>query len=525
MTTSLFSDRDIRQITKRGITLEEVESQIELFRRGFPFCRLSRACTVGDGIRVLSHEDMERLGAVFAEAVRTGDAMKFVPASGAATRMFEALLSVLGRCREKDCEASLAPPVKQDSDLATLHRFVAGMESFAFYEDLKGAMADGDLDLEDLIRRAHYRPILEYALTSKGLNLAQLPKGLIKFHRYSDHVRTPFEEHLVESMFYACDGNKVARAHFTVSPEHEPAVRGHLERVRSRYEKSGIRFEIGLSLQFPSTDTLAVDLGNRPFRDKSGRLLFRPGGHGALLENLGQLEGDIVFVKNIDNVSPDRLKEETVRYKTALAGLLVELRETIFGHIRKLGSGNATDRELREIADFARRDLSIPQPPGLEKGSRDERIRFLISEFDRPLRVCGMVKNEGEPGGGPFWVEAPDGTQSLQIVESSQVDMGDPGQKAVWGSSTHFNPVDLVCGLRDYLGRPFDLRKYRDPDTGFISVKSAEGRELKALELPGLWNGAMAFWNTVFVEVPISTFNPVKTVLDLLRKGHQGSQK
>jgi len=516
-----FSEQDLRQIEERGMTLEVVLEQLERFEKGFSFSDLARPCTIGDGIQVLSGAEIERLAEDFSGTTRTGRVMKFVPASGAASRMFKALLSARNRYEELPSIHSLPEGGKEDPDVTALREFIGRLKSFPFYEQLASAMAADGLDPEALTREGDYKTILDYVLTSKGLNLASIPKGLIPFHRYDGYSRTPFEEHLVEAGAYACDAEKTARVHFTVSPQHESSVRNHLESVRSRHEKSGQRFEIGFSFQHPSTDTIAVDLENRPFRDDAGRLLFRPGGHGALLKNLGELQGDIVFIKNIDNVVPDRLKGDTILYKRALGALLVEVQDTVFKCMEKLQSGGIGDKELDEMFEFARNRLSITPPRDLAAKGKLEKIRFLFDRLNRPLRVCGMVKNEGEPGGGPFWVNHPDGSQSLQIVESSQVDMSSPTQRSVWESSTHFNPVDLVCALRDWKGRPFNLERYRDPETGFISIKSSGGRELKALELPGLWNGAMAFWNTVFVEVPITTFNPVKTIFDLLRKEHQ----
>ncbi len=516
-----LSDADLKQIEARGMTTEKVISQIERFKVGFPYSKLKRACTVGDGISVLHKGDLNRLGEAFSEAALAGRVMKFVPASGAATRMFKFLLSLDNQYDQMDEKAIRAEAESHDPDHREFLDFIAGIKKFAFYDDLRSAMSRDGLDAEDLISKGEYKPILEYLLYSKGLNLAHIPKGLIKFHAYPEASRTPFEEHLVEAARYTKDMNHIARVHFTVSPEHEASIRDHLEKARGLYEKSGIRLEIGFSLQKPSTDTLAVDLENRPFRGDDGRLVFRPGGHGALLENLNELRADLVFIKNIDNVVPDRLKQETYVYKKALGGYLLEFQKRMFGYLERLSTRDAEDRYVEEVMEFMRYELSTRPPEGMEQRSREDKIDYLTSRLNSPLRVCGMVKNEGEPGGGPFWVEHTDKSNSVQIVESSQVDMESVKQRKVWESSTHFNPVDLVCGVRDYRGKPFDLMKFVDPSTGFISVKSREGEELKALELPGLWNGSMAYWNTVFVEVPIITFNPVKTVLDLLRKEHQ----
>ncbi len=516
-----LSDADVKQIEARGMTREKVISQIEHFRKGFPYSKLNRACTVGDGISVFHKADLNRLGEAFSEAALAGRAMKFVPASGAATRMLKFLLSLDNQYDQMDEKAIRAEAESHDPAHGAFLDFIAGIKKFAFYDDLRSAMSKDGLDAEDLISKGEYKPILEYLLYSKGLNLAHIPKGLIKFHAYPEASRTPFEEHLVEAARYTKDMNHIARVHFTVSPEHEASIRDHLEKVRGLYEKSGIRLEIGFSLQKPSTDTLAVDLENNPFRDDDGRLVFRPGGHGALLDNLDALKADLVFIKNIDNVVPDRFKQETYIYKKALGGYLLALQERMFGYLERLSTRDAGEQYIEEVMEFIRTKLSMSPPEGMEQGSREDKIDYLTSRLNRPLRVCGMVKNEGEPGGGPFWVEHADKSTSVQIVESSQVDMGSAEQRTIWESSTHFNPVDLVCGVRDYRGQSFDLMKFVDPRTGFISMKSMGGRELKALELPGLWNGSMAYWNTVFVEVPITTFNPVKTVLDLLRKEHQ----
>jgi hypothetical protein len=518
MGTFSFTDRDLKQIAEMGLTPEKVLSQIESFRKGFPYARLNRPCTVGDGIYVLSRTDVERHAEGYAEAALLGRARKFVPASGAASRMFKAFLAV-NSLYERITDEEISR--ERDSDHRSVQEFVRGLKRFAFYEDLRSAMARNNLDTEVLLEKGEYKAMLESLLTAKGLDLANLPKGLIKFHSYPGHSRTAFEEHLVEGAAYTRDRNGRVRIHFTVSPEHEISVRRHIENTKTLYEQGMATFSVEFSSQKASTDTIAVDMDNHPFRDRDGALVFRPGGHGSLLENLCDLSGDILFIKNIDNVLPDSLKEETITYKKALGGLLIDLQKKIFAYIEKLVSGEANRTLLTEMIRFMKDRLFIMIPDRMERQSREEQVHFLVSRLNRPLRVCGMVKNEGEPGGGPFWVEHPDGTCSLQIVESSQVDMASSQQKKILGSSTHFNPVDLVCAVRDRRGKPFDLRRFVDPDTGFISIKSKDGKDLKALEHPGLWNGAMADWTTVFVEVPLATFSPVKTLNDLLRKEHQ----
>jgi hypothetical protein len=521
MAHRLFSPADREQLHARGITEETVLRQIALFQHGIPYTILHRPCTVGDGITVLQPHALEHLAAVQAAAALAGRTMKFVPASGAASRMFKLLLSCLHQSQ------SMAPPeirakaAQGDPECRELLRWIDGLQQCAFYDDLKTVMAQHGLDLDTLSTQGPLQDILEYLLTAKGLDYANRPKGLLQFHRYPDYCRTPLEEHLVEAAAYSQDQQGLARLHFTVTPEHQSAFCAHLAAVRPRYETPGGRFEVTFSTQHPSTDTIAVDLHNQPFRDSQGQLLFRPAGHGALLENLHALQGDIVYITNIDNVVPDRLKAETYLYKKALGGYLVEVQNQVFTFLRQLSTQKVSDRLVAQIFAFVRDTLSIVPPPALEEQTRGRKITYLKTILHRPIRVCGMVQNAGEPGGGPFWVQHADGSQSLQIVETSQVDMHDAQQKDLVARATHFNPVDLVCGVRDYAGKPFNLLAFTDPNTGFISMKSYEGRELKALELPGLWNGAMAHWNTLFVEVPLSTFNPVKTVLDLLRPQHQ----
>jgi hypothetical protein len=518
MGTFSFTDRDLKQIKGMGLTPEKVMLQIESFKKGFPYAKLNRPCTVGDGIHALTRSDLKRYADGYSEVALSGRAMKFVPASGAATRMFKAFLAV-NSLYESITDKEISG--KKDSDHRAVQEFVRGLRRFAFFEDLRSAMARNGLDVERLLEKGEYKPILEILLTARGLDLANVPKGLIKFHSYPGHNRTAFEEHLVEGAAYTRNRGGRVRIHFTVSPEYEASVRRHIESTRARYEKGGVTFSVEFSNQKASTDTIAVDMDNHPFRDPAGALVFRPGGHGSLLENVCDLAGDVLFIKNIDNVLPDRLKEETVTYKKALGGLLIELQKKIFAYVEKLVSGEVDSNLVTEIIGFMKDRLFIMIPERLERRSREDQFHFLLSRLNRPLRVCGMVKNEGEPGGGPFWVERPDATCSLQIVESSQVDVGSSHQKEIFASSTHFNPVDLVCGIRDYRGKPFDLTRFVDPDTGFISIKSRDGRDLKALEHPGLWNGAMADWTTVFVEVPLATFSPVKTLNDLLRKEHQ----
>ena len=355
----------------------------------------------------------------------------------------------------------------------------------------------------------------------KGLNYAHHPKGSIKFHHYPDSSRTALEEHLIEALNYAKDDNNIARIHFTISPEQSELVRAIIDRAKKQHKENGYSIDVTYSYQKPSTDTIAVTINNKPFTDKDGELVFRPAGHGALLENLNDLKGDIIFIKNIDNIVPDHLREETYRFKKILAGYLIELKSKIDSYLNQLEQTPVNDSLIPEILEFAANKLSIYFKSNFSSLSKEEKVKILFEKLNRPLRVCGMVKNEGHAGGGPFWVEEKDGSVSLQIVEKTQIDLEDESQRKILESSTHFNPVDLVCAVKDYRGKPFNLLKFTNPDSGLITVKSKEGKELKALELPGLWNGSMAKWITVFVEVPKITFNPVKEVNDLLWKEHQ----
>nr|HID57987.1 DUF4301 family protein [Desulfobacterales bacterium] len=518
----VLRDEDLDQIRALGITEEHVMSQIELFKKGGSYLTLVRPCTIGDGIQRIPESEFERLIGHHQEAADTGRLMKFVPASGAASRMFKVLLWFKNSDQEIDRNHIAAKADEGDTKFKDILSFMDGIKDFAFFDDLKSVMARDGLDTDRLVDEGRFTEILEYLLTSKGLNYASLPKGLIRFHRYPNGNRTAFEEHLVEAANYVKDRRGMCRLHFTVRPEHLKEFKRLLEKVGPRYEKEyNVRFQVDFSLQKRSTDTIAVDLEDKPFRLEDGTLLFRPGGHGALIENLNDLKGDVLYIKNIDNVVPDRLKDPTFLWKRILGGYLLELQKRIFGYLERITGEGAGKELIEESLSFAKKNLHIEPPEGQKLESEKEKLDFLLSRLNRPLRVCGMVKNVGEPGGGPFWVMGEDGALSLQIVESAQVDPESEEQQSILSSATHFNPVDIVCGVRDYRGNHFDLRRYVDTDAVFISRKTKDGRDLKALELPGLWNGAMADWITVFVEVPIITFNPVKTINDLLRDEHK----
>ena len=522
MRRDLFSQADIRQIDKHGLTLKEVMRQMALFETGPFYLRLHKPCTVGDGIRVLDSDEMGKLEAVFETESPSRRSIKFVPASGAASRMFKVPLRFLKTDPFINYESLKSRAHSGDSDADTLLTFLGHINRFAFSNDLAAAISSAGSSLDSLLHGGDLKEILEYLLTNKGLDYSSLPKGLLKFHSYEDGGRTAFEEHLVEAASYVNDVDNTCRLHFTVSEEHLHAFQSLFGNVRHRYEeKNNVSYAVDYSLQKPSTDTLAVNLENQPFRLDNGRLLFRPGGHGALLKNLQELNADLIFIKNIDNVVPDRLKHTTSKWKKILGGLLIQVQNRAFKFLEILSEKNPSDQFLDEAMAFAEMELLLSPPVALKNGPSENRRDYLLKMLDRPYRVCGMVKNVGEPGGGPFWVIDEKGNRSCQIVEMVQIDLQSQEQKEIVGESTHFNPVDLVCGIKDWKGVPFELSRFVDPESVFISKKSKDGKDLKALELPGLWNGAMAGWNTLFVEVPPITFNPVKTVNDLLRKEHQ----
>lgn len=445
----MFTPDDISLLESKGITIAQVNQQLDNFRNGFPELDIVAPASTKRGILHPKREQQDEYIRIWQDYLAEGhNILKFVPASGAASRMFKNLFEYLEN-------GVLTPFIEQ---------FLQGIPDFAFGASLAGK---------------HDQEAVRFLL--QDMAYGQLPKGLLLFHKYRDGARTPALEHLVEGALYAAS-NGVAHIHFTVSHEHLPLFRQHIAEFLPKYEKKyGVRFDVSFSEQLPATDTIAINPDGTPFRNADGTLLFRPGGHGALIHNLNQQQADVIFIKNIDNVTPDRLKKDTVRYKQILAGVLIAEQRRVFAILN---------------------DPSIPEE---EK-----------QPLRRPIRVCGVVKNTGEPGGGPFLVREKDGSVSYQILESSQI-----SNPNLMTDSTHFNPVDLVCAIRDEKGNPYDLLQFVDPDTGFISHKSKDGKELLALELPGLWNGAMAHWNTIFVEVPISTFNPVKTVNDLLGKQHQ----
>ena len=506
-----MNQQDLNQIKARGISEQQIEHQLEQIKEGFPFLKLESAAAIGKGIIAPSNDEVKKYEEAWNAYKKEGHKIvKFVPASGAASRMF------------KNMFAFLAAPYDAPTTDFEKH-FFENIKKFAFRESLCAQCRKNEGDnIKTLLAENKYKTIVANLLWEDGLNYGQLPKGLLQFHEYKElnEVRTPMEEHLVEAALYA-SSNGEANVHFTVSHDHLELFKKMVEEKVGKYaERYGVKYNVSFSEQKPSTDTIAANPDNTPFRNEDGSLLFRPGGHGALIENLNEIDADVVFIKNIDNVVPDRLKDETVTYKQVIAGILVTLQKRAFEYLRILDTGAYNHEKLEEIIRFVQRDLCCRRPDIKELEDADLVI-YLRKNLNRPMRVCGVVKNVGEPGGGPFLTYNSDGTISLQILESSQIDKDNEEYMKMFTQGTHFNPVDLVCATKNYKGEPFNLPDYVDSSTGFISNKSKNGKDLKALELPGLWNGAMSDWNTVFVEVPLGTFNPVKTVNDLLRDQHQ----
>jgi hypothetical protein len=499
----MLTQQDLQQIARRGISEEQIETQLKEFETGFPFLKLEAAAAVGNGI--VAPNEAERKSYVKAwEDYKTQNkkVVKFVPASGAASRMFKNMFAFAD-----------APYDVPTTDFEK--KFFSEIKKFAFYDALNdGCFKNEGKGIKELMAEGNYKAVANNMLKQEGLNYGQLPKGMLLFHKYAEGARTPMEEHLVEGALYAAS-NGESHVHFTVSHEHVDFFKQKVaEKADGFSKKYGIKYDITFSEQKPSTDTIAANTDNTPFREADGSLLFRPGGHGALIENLNEIEADVIFIKNIDNVVPDRLKPETVEWKQVIAGVLVTLQKKAFEYLHILDQG-ANETQIKEIAQFVENCLCCR--PKENTVNED----YLRRKLNRPMRVCGVVKNVGEPGGGPFLTYNQDGTVSLQILESSQIDKNNEEYMKMFTQGTHFNPVDLVCAVKDYKGQPFHLPDFVDKTTGFISSKSKGGKELKALELPGLWNGAMSDWSTVFVEVPLGTFNPVKTVNDLLREQHQ----
>lgn len=517
---STFSPEDIRQIVERGMNPGDVEQQLVNFRTGFPPIKLIGPATVRHGIRQMTAKRIDELASLYQSYASDHQVVKFVPASGAASRMFKHLFEfrIAYRGTYEDQLMLL-----KDKGPDSVYYFFENIQEFAFFPHLLDALEDRGLDFTTIMEESRYERVLNTLLTDKGLNYGNLPKALIPFHQYGDHSRTSFAEHLVEGAHYARSSGNTCHVHFTSLPDHIKLMKEHFREIRHELEeKFKIKYRIEYSIQQLSTDVIAVDNENNPARDAEGRLLFRPGGHGALLGNLESIDADLIIIKNIDNVCHDRCKEETYIYKEVLAGKLIDIQDQVFAFLRGLENPTSPSMKVIDsIWSFVENRLHVIPPPESGHWKKEEKIEYLKNKLDRPIRICGMVENEGEPGGGPFWVLNSDGSTSLQIVESSQIDRQNPEQEVIFQNSTHFNPVDIVCSIKNYKGAKFSLSDFVDHHTGFISQKSFDGKAIKAQELPGLWNGSMADWSTVFVEVPLITFNPVKNINDLLRSEHK----
>lgn len=508
----MLTPEDIKTLELKGVSQCELESQINRFKTGFPFLKIANSAQIGNGIIKLTIEEETKAIARWKQYLADGgEVCKFVPASGAASRMFKALFSFVEGDEDVPAEGS---------DVANL---IADIHNLAFFGELDEIVKKVySKDVDTLLAEGEYKKVIAAIILPEGLNYGNLPKGLLTFHSYADGTtRTPVEEQLVEGAQSATGADGVVHLHFTVSGNHRQLFADKLAaKIPSLEEKLGVKYDISMSEQKASTDTVAVNPDNTLFRE-NGSLVFRPGGHGALIANLNDINYAAVFIKNIDNVVPDSHRGVTLQYKQVIAGYMMQIHDKIEKYLRQINSGDYTIDDVREMIEFMHKVLNV----------RDEQMKhledsdlalYIKKKLDRPLRVCGMVRNEGEPGGGPYIAYNADGSTSPQILESHQIDLSCEAYKAMMAQATHFNPVDLVCYIKDIDGKHYDLPKYVDSATGFISNKSLHGKELRALELPGLWNGAMSDWNTIFVEVPIETFNPVKTVNDLLRPAHQG---
>lgn len=514
-----FKEEDIQQIEAKDLNLDSVKKQIKLFKNGIPFTHISEAATIDNGIMPLNTDVINKYVALFEAKKDDMSLLKFVPASGAATRMFKFLFQFINQYNSE--EQSLNSYINKNK-LKDLSLFMVGMEKFPFYRAVLEVLNSKGIDFETLSTQEKVWHFAKAMLDDNQLDFGNQPKGLLPFHEYKkNHISTAFEEHLYEAALYA-SSNGLAKLHFTVSEVHETKFIEEFQNIKENIEQNtGVTFQISFSYQQQSTDTIAVTLNNKPFRETDGSILFRPSGHGALLKNLNTLDADIIFVKNIDNVVVYKYKEEVAKYKKVLAGILIELQSKTYEYLHDLDSEEVTEGNIAAIENFLTHKLSIKISDEYKKYSHRYKVEYLQEKLNRPIRICGMVKNEGEPGGGPFWVEDKKSNQSLQIVESAQINLEDQNQEDILKNATHFNPVDLVCGVKNYKGEKFDLENYVNPNAAFITNKTKNGKDLKALELPGLWNGSMAHWNTIFVEVPIITFNPVKTVNDLLKSPHQ----
>jgi hypothetical protein len=507
-------DKKLFEVHPREIVIQQLHNLLS----GSHYIDLIKPAKVGDGIIKIDETQENTLFEIYDKAKLTGRISKFIPASGAATRMFSQIHSAIDKFSEKNLH-QIKEFSESDNSARAIVNLIENIESLAFYYDLLEIAFFKKIELNDLIRR---NPIefLKMIINSDGLNYENKPKAILKFHKYPNHSRTAFIEHLYESAFYQSDAQNNVSIHFTISEDHFNLFKDEEKTISNFNFLKEYNFRISYSYQKNSTDSIVLTSGNELYLTSDNQPLFRPAGHGALLENLNDLKADIVFIKNIDNVCVDRLKPTTVKYKKLIAGLLLMIQKQVFEYLTILEKKSDNEDLRKQIMSFSEKLLNIKKPDGFVKWNTEQQREFLFNTLNRPIRVCGVVKNEGEPGGAPFWVKDENGNISLQIVEKSQINLEDEKQRLIFNNSTHFNPVDIVAGLRNYKGTNFDLLKFRDENSYMIVSKNIGSTEIKSLELPGLWNGAMADWISVFVEVPIETFNPVKELTDFLRKGH-----
>lgn len=516
----MFLDKDIKQIKSKGITIDEVNAQLSRLKNGMTFSDLVAAATIGKGIESYNENEVKEFIDLYEAKQKELSIVKFVPASGAATRMFKFLFQFLKNFNPSKESVKVYSESNNDALIAL---FFNELENFPFYKEVISKIKKENSDFDSLSEDDKYLQFVKTMLDAKGLNYSFLPKGLLPFHKYGEDVKTAFEEHLFESTLYA-SSNGEANLHFTVSKNHQLYFSNELGRIREAMkEKTNTTFNVSFSYQNEATETVALTADNDVFRKDDGSILFRPAGHGALIENLNTLDNDIIFIKNIDNIVVSNRNIEVSNYKKLLAGVLVEAQEKVFEYLNKLDGANLADTDFKVMALFLRYRLNVPVVADFDTYTTEEKTIYLRDKLNRPIRVCGMVKNQGEPGGGPFWVKDDKGDISLQIVEFAQINFSKKNQQGIVYKATHFNPTDLVCGVKDYKGNKFDLSKFIDTEAAFITTKTQNGVDIDALELPGLWNGSMAYWNSIFVEVPLDTFNPVKTVNDLLKPVHQVS--
>jgi hypothetical protein len=508
------------EISNLGIETEQIISQLEIFEGASHFVEILKPCKVNDGIFVLDKSKYLDLLRAYQSVSISGRLMKFVPASGAATRMFKDLWSYSNKFDYRSL-ADLGRDINNHGDAQSVHEFISNIKNFAFFNQLSTVLLRENIDLGNIRDQDDIIVIIKKIFDNSGLGYSDYPKGAILFHKYFDETRTAFEEHIFEAVELVADQTNQVKIHFTISEEHTDLFKRITEKATGFFKNKSVRVIITFSHQRKSTNTISVTPENKIFTDRNNRLVFRPAGHGALIENLNEIDADIVLIKNIDNILPSTKNEESIKYKKLLIGYLVLLQRQIFEHLRSLKNKKVNEKLVSEIKKFGTDFLSIQFIDDFETRTIDEKAKYLFDRLNRPLRVCGMVKNEGHPGGGPFWVKDSDGQISIQIVEEAQINKKDKNQSEIFESATHFNPVDMVCAVRDYKGKKFDLKNFVDVSSGLITTKTYDGKTLKALELPGLWNGAMAYWNTAFVEIPASTFNPVKEINDLLKPAHQ----